>query len=730
VNESLSRDGRPDRGSALILVLVLTVISALIVLPIMTYTMAVIRAGDVEIDKAQGIESAEGGFRVAIGDSQALYEGCGTDVIPSLLPDVTVTCEVVATAAMHPASEVPYTVAVVQADAVIPPTLVTSDPYANPNTAAQPDAWLATPDYSYDPQAGKIWLPELPTVVITDGDSTRTAMQSGTMDPLYTECDVLFPGTYDQPVILDRPTYFVSGVYYFKQPVTVTGGADVVVGDGAAGGCTTDFEASANVEDVPYPINRSGLGGTLIFGGNGRLVIDGGAGGDIRLVINQRYVGVDEQSIAASEGVSIISVNGDHQPPVGSGNPAADLNVAGVIRVPPSRVDDPGDDNEEAGHAGDDPFAVVSGYTPSVLTPKPTQPAAPTNVHATAYRVTGGSSATNGRATVTWDEPNNNGSLITSYVVSSDTTSQTCTTSASSPAVPSLPPITPLTSIRRACTVSLLSSGGSTSYRFRVVAANVIGDSPNSGWSETVTPRSSPPASLRLTAPAAPAFNGAPMYSDGMVVQWAAPPASPHNTTHGYTPINHFEVVASLTSGGAPVASCTGWWNETGCRLTLGPIVAGTNYFVQMRAVNLVGNGTYSAWSGPHQYTPGSVSAPLVTAPTATVRVPQPIIEITLAAGAAEITIPGYIAVPQGRVRIDAGTTTASKAVTMSGGLVAAQLVVGTLPDSFQVDFENPIAQKTVKITSTTSGDYSARGVGVVQINKSGSVGINSWFVQ
>ncbi len=723
MNESLSRDGRQDRGSALILVLVLTVISALIVLPIMSYTMTVIRAGDVEIDKAQGIESAEGGFRVAIGDSQALYEGCGTAVIPSLLPDVTVTCEVVATAAMHPASEVPYTVAVVQADAQVPSALVTSDPYANPNTTAQPDAWLATPDYSYDPQANKIWLPELPTVVITDGDSTRTVMQPGTMDQLYTECDVLFPGTYDQPVILDGPTYFVSGVYYFKEPVTVTGGADVVVGDGAAGGCTTDFEASANVADIPDPINRSGLGGTLIFGGNGRLVVDGNSGGDIRLVINQRYVGADEQSIAASEGVSIISVNGDL---------AADLDVAGVIQVPRSRVDDPNDDNAAAGHADDDAYAVASGYTPSVLTPKPTQPAAPTNVHATAYRLTGGSSATNGRATITWDEPNNNGSLITSYVVSSDTTSQTCTTSASSPSVPIPTPTTPLTAIRRACTVLGLSSGGSTSYRFRVVAVNAIGSSPNSGWSaETVTPRSTPLRSIVLTAPAVPAFDGAPIqYSDGMVVQWTAPPTSPHNTTHGYTPINYFEVVASLTSGGAVVSSCKGWWNETGCRLT--NLTAGTNYFVQMRAVNLVGNGTYSAWSGPHQYNPGAAGlAPGVADSVATVRVPQPILEIALAAGAAEITIPGYIAVPQGRVSIDAGTTTtANKAVTMSGGLVAAQIVVGTLPDSFQVDFENPIAQKTVKITSTTSGDYTARGVGVVQINKSGSVGINSWFVQ
>ena len=39
-----------------------------------------------------------------------------------------------------------------------------------------------------------------------------------------------FPGTYTNPVTIDGPTYFASGIYYFEDTVLINGGADVVVG--------------------------------------------------------------------------------------------------------------------------------------------------------------------------------------------------------------------------------------------------------------------------------------------------------------------------------------------------------------------------------------------------------------------------------------------------------------------------------------------------------------------
>ena len=72
------------------------------------------------------------------------------------------------------------------------------------------------------------------------------------------------------------------------------------------------------------------------------------------------------------------------------------------------------------------------------------------------------------------------------------------------------------------------------------------------------------------------------------------------------------------------------------------------------------------------------------------------------------VTIAGYVAVPQGHVRIDAANP-ANKTVRMYGGLVAGQIRLGTHPATLQVTFDNPIAQKTVRLRSTASGGYPHR---------------------
>ena len=88
-------------------------------------------------------------------------------------------------------------------------------------------------------------------------------------------CKVYFPGRYTDDVVITgtTPVYFVSGVYYFEKTLRLSGDAHVVVGAGATDGCV-DGDAIA-VADAGYAdATSSGVGGTFVFGANGRLVID------------------------------------------------------------------------------------------------------------------------------------------------------------------------------------------------------------------------------------------------------------------------------------------------------------------------------------------------------------------------------------------------------------------------------------------------------------------------
>ena len=234
------------------LVLVLMLISALIVVPLINYTMAVSRAAQVEVNKARSVQLARGGFWVALSYQEDLYDMCNGGSFPSSLPDVDTTCTVLRTDTLRPIAKVPAHIAVVQADtgggtpAAVPPAIVTGGSYLNPNTPADESTWLATPDWTTASEATKVWLPELPVQSTSGGGTRDTTMLPGTQDPLYASCRVFFPGTFSTPITIAEPAYFASGVYYFTEPITLENGADVVVGNGADGGCTTDFEAVAS----------------------------------------------------------------------------------------------------------------------------------------------------------------------------------------------------------------------------------------------------------------------------------------------------------------------------------------------------------------------------------------------------------------------------------------------------------------------------------------------------
>ncbi len=91
---------------------------------------------------------------------------------------------------------------------------------ADPGSSSE---WLT--NSALQSETGKIWLPNLPV----HGLNPRSP--AGNQMPIdFPTCTVYFPGTYTDQVVLDGPTYFTSGIYYFENEVRVEGGASVVVG--------------------------------------------------------------------------------------------------------------------------------------------------------------------------------------------------------------------------------------------------------------------------------------------------------------------------------------------------------------------------------------------------------------------------------------------------------------------------------------------------------------------
>jgi hypothetical protein len=159
-------------------------------------------------------------------------------------------------------------------------------------------------------------------------------------------------------------------VYYFENTVTFGAGSNVVVGEGAIEGCTTNSEAAFYALNAPSVINISGIGGTFVFGAAGRMVItDSGTANGPRLRFNARLVDPTDVGNSVSSGVSIETVNG-----VTSGSTSSvDLVLPGQLQVPKSTTEtNPGDSTPPVD-------AASTGYHPNTLVPTvaPAAPVAP-----------------------------------------------------------------------------------------------------------------------------------------------------------------------------------------------------------------------------------------------------------------------------------------------------------------------------------------------------------------
>jgi hypothetical protein len=123
---------------------------------------------------------------------------------------------------------------------------------------------------------------------------------------------------------------------------------------------------------------------------------------------------------------------------------------------------------------------------------------------------------------------------------------------------------------------------------------------------------------------------------------------------------------------------------------------------------------------------------PSTQVPTVAPATPEnPIIGVTLTTAApSTVFIPGYVAVPQGRVSISVGAgVAAGKDVQMVGGVLAA-LFTQTVdqPATLNVGLINRIVQKTFKMVATTSvGKPQVTSVAIVQVNDYGEFAVNSW---
>jgi hypothetical protein len=123
---------------------------------------------------------------------------------------------------------------------------------------------------------------------------------------------------------------------------------------------------------------------------------------------------------------------------------------------------------------------------------------------------------------------------------------------------------------------------------------------------------------------------------------------------------------------------------------------------------------------------------PSTLVPTVLPAAPEtPIIDIAFTKAApSTVFIPGYVAVPQGRVSVSvAASMSSGKDVEMVGGVLAA-LFTQTVdqPASVKIGLINRIVQKTFKMVSTTTtGLPQVTSVAIVQVNDYGEFAVNSW---
>lgn len=313
---STSTSASTDKGAALAMVLVLIMVMSFIVLPLSNYALVVARQRTSTATRIASGEATKSALRVALAEPATLFRECGTratESTPYLLPPpmlseaVESKCYLLSADVGVPIDSLPFGTTTTGARSVQPSGSWFTGTTAPTSGSADPSAWTAGTTAVKTAQT--IWMPSLPAILVDPRSSSPFNM------PLpYPACKVFFPGRYAEPITLSDsvPVYFTSGVYYFEQPVTITGTAKVVVGGGTAKGCVeSDQVAAFYATDAPDRHGISGLGATFVFGGAGRLVVNSSvAGSSTSAFFNKRYVSGSKQAADSTNEVSIMTVNG------------------------------------------------------------------------------------------------------------------------------------------------------------------------------------------------------------------------------------------------------------------------------------------------------------------------------------------------------------------------------------------------------------------------------------
>jgi hypothetical protein len=169
-----------------------------------------------------------------------------------------------------------------------------------------------------------------------------------------------------------------------------------------------------------------------------------------------------------------------------------------------------------------------------------------------------------GTANLAWSETSNGGSDILNY----DLEIENRTAGGSN--------VTDV-ELRLAETVDGLSNGNS--YRARVRATNAVGAGPWSAWSPDFVPS---------TAPAAPASPTATAYDAAVGIGWSAPASNGGSALVGY------EIELNNQSARSSAVSDAGLTLSS----TISELTNGDTYRARVRAINSVGAGVWSGWSG------------------------------------------------------------------------------------------------------------------------------------
>lgn len=140
----------------------------------------------------------------------------------------------------------------------------------------------------------------------------------------------------------------------------------------------------------------------------------------------------------------------------------------------------------------------------------------------------------------------------------------------------------------------------------------------------------------------------------------------------------------------------------------------------------------------PATTAPATTTTSTTTTTTTTTTVPivpvAPIVEMSFTTAApVHVVIPGYVAIPQGILRVSSASpeASASKDLHILSGILAADIQMpDPRPAGLVGGLVNPVVQKTFKIVSTSANRPKATSIAIVQVNQNGAYAINSWAVQ